>query len=128
MVNEVDPFCSKCGAKVGQAVEAEKRGSLSSTLEEEQIVRPKTKLEQLTRWVLILAELGGVSAVLGMVLTVVGTYQQNDRGRVTNWVNGHGGLPPGATIAGIVLDCVSTLFLFAAIAVGVYALRFLKKE
>ena len=126
-VAEGDLYCSVCGIKLEQVGLTEEKAPVIST-EEPRVKTERGNKVQVANLAIMLAAVGAVCALAALPLFVIGSYDTYDLARQMNWAEGSGGMPPGASVAGMVLGITSTIFISVAIALGIYALRSARKE
>jgi hypothetical protein len=126
-VTEGDLYCSACGTRLEQVAGTQETAPVVST--EEQMVKIKRgKMDRVANWAIISALVGAVCGVASLALTTIGLYQQYELERYRSWALGSGGLPPGSIVAGTALGAASTILIAMAIALGIYAMRSVRKE
>lgn len=98
------------------------------SIEEPRVKSERGNKVQVANLAIMLAAVGAVCALAALPLYIIGSYDTYDLARRMNWAEGSGGMPPGASVAGMVLGITSTIFISVAIALGIYALRSARKE
>jgi hypothetical protein len=126
-VAEGDLFCSVCGAKVEGVGPTEAKAPVVSP-EEGRVKSERGNITGVAYWAIMSAVVGALCGVAAAPLGVMGLNQQYDVERNISWANRAGGLPPGTSIAAIVLSAVSIIFIAVAIALGIYAVFSARKE
>jgi cation transporter-like permease len=71
----------------------------------------------------VAAVVGAIVMVAAIPLQAVGLAQMYELHRNQDWLNGQGGMPPAAAIAGTVLGSVGVLLLLIAVALAIYSKR-----
>ena len=126
-IAEGDLYCSACGTRLEQVGPTEEKAPVVS-IEEPRVKSERGNKVQVANLAIMLAAVGAVCALAALPLYIIGSYDTYDLARQMNWAEGSGGMPPGASVAGMVLGITSTIFISVAIALGIYALRSAKKE
>jgi hypothetical protein len=126
-IAEGDLCCSACGTKVERVGPTEAKAPIVSP-EEGRVKSERGNMREVSYWAIMSAVVGALCGVAAAPLGVMGLNQEYDFARNVSWSNHAGGMPPGTAIAAIVLSTVSIIFIAVAIALGIYALHYAKKE